>query len=171
MRNAIDLQVEICYNSAVEVVFIAQLKGCLKEIKGCGLRYKVGHVCWQLKYAWQRAWRGYDNTDVFNMASNLREKMIVMLEECNKNRHILFNKPNVDLLTPVEFDDIVMTDEETSAVIEKMIDLLRKSDEFYYYDNFIMKDGYTYEIVAKRCEESKNEFLDMMKLYGDQLWD
>ena len=40
-RNTIDLQVEICYNSAVEVVFIAQLKGCLKEIKGCGLRYGV----------------------------------------------------------------------------------------------------------------------------------
>lgn len=161
----------MCYNLYVEVVFIAQLKGCLKEIKGCRLRYKAKHVCWQLRYAWQRAWRGYDDTDVFNMAGNLREKMIVMLEEYNKNRHILFNKPNVDLLSPVEFDDIVMTDEETSAVIEKMIDLLRKSDEFYYYDNFIMKDGYTYEIVAKRCEESKNELLDMMKLYGDQLWD
>ena len=171
MRNTIDLQVEICYTSAVEVVFIAQLKGCLKEIKGCGLRYKVRCVCWQLKYAWQRAWRGYDNTDVFNMAGNLREKMIVMLEEYNKNRHVLFNKPNINLLQLANLDDVVITDEETSAVIEKMIDLLRKSDELYYYDNFILKDGYTYEIVAKRCEESKNEFLDMMKLYGDQLWD
>ena len=76
-------------------------------------------MCWQLKYAWQRAWRGYDNTDVFNMAGNLREKMIVMLEEYNKNRHVLFNKPNINLLQLANLDDIVMTDEETSAVIEK----------------------------------------------------
>ena len=166
MRNTIDLQVEICYNSAVEVVFIAQLKGCLKEIKGCGLRYKVMHIRWQIKYAWQRAWRGYDDTDIFNMDSNLREKMIVMLEKYNEIRCGSFVKPNMNLF------DGVMTDEETSNIIKKMIDLLQKSDEWFYYDDdYELKDGYTYKIVSKRCEESRNEFLDMMKEYGGQLWD
>lgn len=150
----------------MEVVFIAQLKGCLKEVEGCGIRYKIKHVRWQIKYAWQRAWRGYDDTDIFNMDSNLREKMIVMLEKYNEIRCSLFIKPNMNLF------DGTMTDEETSNIIKQMIDLLHKSDEWFYYnDDYDLKEGYTYEIVAKRCEESRNEFLDMMKEYGSQLWD
>lgn len=150
----------------MEVVFIAQLKGCLKEVEGCGIRYKIKHIRWQIKYAWQRAWRGYDDTDIFNMDSNLREKMIVMLEKYNEIRCGSFIKPNMNLF------DGAMTDEETSNIIKKMIDLLRKSDEWFYYDDdYELKDGYTYEIVSKRCEESRNEFLDMMKEYGGQLWD
>ena len=150
----------------MEVIFIAQLKGCLKEVEDCGVRYKIKHMLWQLKYAWQRAWRGYDDTDIFNMDDNLRTKMITMLEKYNETRCGVFFKPNKNTI------DDVMTNEETSDIIKKMIELLHKSDEWFYYDDdYELKDGYTYEIVAKRCEESRNEFLDLMKEYGNQLWD
>lgn len=33
------------------------LNGFLEQTKGASLRYKLREFWWQLRYAWQRAWR------------------------------------------------------------------------------------------------------------------
>lgn len=57
------------------------LNGFLERTKGASLRYKLREFWWQLRYAWQRAWRGYDFTDVFELGYNFTAKMPVLLTE------------------------------------------------------------------------------------------
>lgn len=153
--------------------FINQLKGFWREYKGYKLRHKVKELYWQIRYAWQRAWQGYDSSDIFNMNDNLREKMIVMLEEYDKTRACLFTKPySLEEIKNIPSEELIMTNEETSEVIQKMIGLLKASNESYYCDeNYNLKDGYTYEAVYKECERNTKEFFEIFMLYWNQLWD
>ena len=51
-----------------------------------GLKRWLKEACWNLRYAFQRAWRGYDNIDVFDLGFSFIEKMPVLLNEfleCN----------------------------------------------------------------------------------------
>ena len=66
------------------------LNGFLERTKGASLRYKLREFWWQLRYAWQRAWRGYDFTDVFELGYNFTAKMPVLLAEFLKNNVGLF---------------------------------------------------------------------------------
>lgn len=66
------------------------LNGFLEWTKGASLRYKLREFWWQLRYAWQRAWRGYDFTDVFELGYNFTAKMPVLLTEFLKNNVGLF---------------------------------------------------------------------------------
>ena len=45
---------------------IPTLKYFKKNTKGLGIRYKIRTFFEYLKYAWQRAWRGYDDLAVWN---------------------------------------------------------------------------------------------------------
>ena len=128
---------------------------------------------WQHRYAWQRAWRGYDSVDIFNMNDNLREKMIVMLEEYDKTRSCLFTKPlSGEDSQNINIDDFVMTNEETSKIIQKMVLFLSASDEQFYYDeNYDFKPGYDYKKVSSECDKNMVEFFEMLKMYWNQLWD
>lgn len=107
------------------------------------------------------------------MNDNLREKMIVMLEEYDKTRACLFTKPySLEEIKNIPSEELIMTNEETSEVIQKMIALLKASDESYYYDeNYNLKDGYTYKKVYKECERNTKEFFEIFVLYWNQLWD
>ena len=79
----------------------------LERTKGASLRYKLREFLWQLRYAWQRAWRGYDFTDVFELGYNFTAKMPVLLAEFLKN--------NVGLFYDAEADK-QLDEEETNAV-------------------------------------------------------
>lgn len=46
------------------------LKDYLHYHQGESLKQYFTTLCWQIRYAWQRAWRGYDDTDVFELAYN-----------------------------------------------------------------------------------------------------
>lgn len=85
------------------------LNGFLERTKGASLRYKLREFWWQLRYAWQRAWRGYDFTDVFELGYNFTDKMPVLLAEFLKN--------NVGLFYDVEADK--QLDEEETYALER----------------------------------------------------
>ena len=94
------------------------LNGFLERTKGASLRYKLRELWWQLRYAWQRAWRGYDFTDVFELGYNFTAKMPVLLTEFLKN--------NVGLFYDTEADK-QLDEEETNAVIKEMYQLHTRS--------------------------------------------
>lgn len=73
------------------------LNGFLERTKGASLRYKLRELWWQLRYAWQRAWRGYDFTDVFELGYNFTAKMPVLLAEFLKNNVGLFYDAEADM--------------------------------------------------------------------------
>lgn len=96
------------------------LNSFLERTKGASLRYKLRELWWQLRYAWQRAWRGYDFTDVFELGYNFTAKMPVLLTEFLKN--------NVGLFYDTEADK-QLDEEETNAVIKEMIFYFENCDE------------------------------------------
>ena len=100
------------------------LNSFLERTKGASLRYKLRELWWQLRYAWQRAWRGYDFTDVFELGYNFTAKMPVLLTEFLKN--------NVGLFYDTEADK-QLDEEETNAVIKEMIFYFENCDEDHVY--------------------------------------
>ena len=46
-----------------------------KTYKGASFGYRLRELRWQLRYAWQRAWRGYSDVDVFDFSKDIPLKM------------------------------------------------------------------------------------------------
>lgn len=102
------------------------LDSFLERTRGMSLRYKLRELWLQLRYAWQRAWRGYDFTDVFELGYNFTAKMPVLLTEFMKN--------NVGLS--------YLEEEETNAVIKEMIFYFENCDEDHVYQRLHQKHYY-----------------------------
>ena len=60
------------------------LKDYWKDNKRNSLRFKLKNLKWELIYAWQRAWRGYDDMDVI-------EIQWTFVERCKKTLKDLHN--------------------------------------------------------------------------------
>lgn len=154
------------------------LKGAWKRTKGCRLKHRINELIWDIKYAWQRAWRGYDNADVFNMDYCFIEKYKVILKEYNKTRHCLFNIP--EKYREQFTGRLNFTDAETNAIIDTMIYHLEMMNEdniekVLYGKNIHDKD-YDWRIrtiddrkrIASVMNQNKEAF---MKLFNDFFWD
>ena len=55
------------------------------------LRHFFRELHWELRYAWRRAWRGYDDVDMFECFEMFRRRMIRILEGFIKHGHGLLN--------------------------------------------------------------------------------
>lgn len=93
------------------------LKDFWKKVKGYSLAGKLGELKWELKYAFQRAWRGYDDVDVFALYDRFNERMIATLKDFRKSNNGLWVDGKIQL-----------TEEETNKAIEKMISHFEKAD-------------------------------------------
>ena len=58
------------------------------------LRHFFRELRWELKYAWCRAWRGYDCVDFFECFEMFRRRMIRILEDFINHGNGLLNLPN-----------------------------------------------------------------------------
>lgn len=85
--------------------------------KGVSFLWRVKNLFWGLRYAWQRAWRGYDDVEIFDLGFSFFQRMPVLLRQ--------FKECNISLFYDDEHNRD-MTEEETNAVLDKMI---------WYFDN------------------------------------
>lgn len=93
------------------------LKGFCNKVKGYSLRGKLAELKWELKYAFQRFWRGYDDVDVFALYDRFNERMIATLKDFRKSNNGLWVDGKIQL-----------TEGETNKAIEKMISHFEKAD-------------------------------------------
>lgn len=97
-----------------------------KMVKSSGLMWHIKTLYWQLRYAWQRAWKGYDYTDVFELGFNFTERMPTLLRE--------FKEHNVGLLPDLDKNDgSSLTEEQTDAILDEMIFYFENCDEDVVY--------------------------------------
>jgi len=54
------------------------------------LRHFLKQLRWELRYAWRRTWRGYDDVDMFECFEMFRRRMIRILEDFIKHGNSLF---------------------------------------------------------------------------------
>lgn len=143
------------------------LNGFRDKYKGCRFLYKLKQLRWELRYAWRRAWKGFDDQDIFNLYDHFIDRMIVLLTEYNKHNVSLF----VDPESP-KGELNYFTEEETRQVVEKMIWYFENCKEEVvgerlYGEDWMVKDVKSIYDEMLRC---KNIAFKMLSDYFYQLW-
>lgn len=129
---------------------------------------------WEHRYAWQRAIRGYDSTDVFNMNDNMAERFVILLEDLKENGCTSFLGDNDfgGITKPLSSE---YSKNEDAKIIDKMIYLAEHSyeDKFSFIEtgNDLKRTEVTYEEAAIMAKQNRDELFDMLKIYWCQLWD
>ena len=141
---------------------------------------------WELKYAWQRAGRGYDFLDTIECSEMFRRRMIRVLNNYAEYGHGLLNIPtqseHYDKLLE-KFPEPYFDEEHTKLIFQTMIAHLEMMDEDYVekiifgknvYDNDYKVGCRTladYKRIAEVVEQNKNAFMKLFSLFFYQLWD
>ena len=157
------------------------LKGSWKETKGCNFGYRLRDLKWNLKYAWQRAWRGWDSRDMFNMHTSFIDRRKEILKAYRKNHYTLLNIPEEYRYM---FGNRLFFDEyETNMILDTMIYHLEMMDEDYVekavYGKNIYDDDYNFmdSSLEKRhridsiMNHNKDAFMKLFNVFFWQLWD
>lgn len=144
-----------------------------KEYKKAKLTYKIKSLWWEIRYAWQRAWRGYDDTEVFELSYKFTERMIQILKDFRENNIALF--PNPDYKDTVNYTDISLNEKETNAVIDEMIYHFENSDINAWTEKTDLipsREGDMEKITEfeKTAIEHEKQALAMFVKWFDCLW-
>lgn len=142
------------------------LRNALEITKGSGLRWKIKTLYWELRYAWQRAWRGYDSTDVFELGYNFAAKMPELLREFKKYNNALFTNSE---------PFIILTEEETDKVLDDMIFFFENCDEDHIYKRLFGVDFWEEEYDKDKWKAVRAELdrcqTEAMRLFSKWVWD
>ena len=157
------------------------LKGSWKETKGMFFIGRLNRMRREFVYAWERAWRGYDRAEVWNIDSVFRERYIEILKDYKKYGHGLFNVPKK---YRNDFNKLFFTDEETGAIVDTLIfHLEMMNDDFVekklygkncFDDDYDFKKDFSIEKhkhIAAIVEQNKDLFMDLFKDFFWELWD
>lgn len=135
------------------------------KVKGSGLKWKIRELYWQLRYAWQRAWRGYDYTDVFELGFNFVDKMPALLKEFKENNVGLFYDTDTNT---------TLTKEETDSIIDEMIYCFENCDEDHVYERLYGVKPWEDEFDLDKsftCMDERNAcWTKAMSLFSKWLW-
>ena len=150
------------------------------------LRHFFRELRWELRYAWRRAWRGYDDVDFFECFEMFRRRMIRILEDFINYGNGLLNIPQEsdhyeDLLK--RFPCGHFDDESTKLIYQTMLFHLHMMDEDYVekmlYGNNVYDDDY--EVSCRSIEDhkriysvmrqNKDAFMKLFSLFYYDLWD
>lgn len=122
------------------------LKNMFKGLQGTSLGYRLRHIKYELKYAWQRAWRGYDDSMVFNIDHTFIELYKEIFKTFKENLY---------------FYPATMTEKEWNDTLDKMIKCL---DKMYH----ILYESDNDDVVL--IEDEKNEFFELFNKHFWDLW-
>ena len=155
-----------------------RLKDCRQEVKGTGVKFKLRHLHHHLKWAWQRAWRGYDDPDVWGCTDTMRDRLIDILEDYKKNRHCNWNVPSECPTHNIIYGSYYST-EWTDALIDTLLFHIKMSDEDYcfsmVYPEFdILKGVYDKEKIMRAHrirKQNQDAAFELLKIFWDELWD
>ena len=129
------------------------LKGFFKRSEGMSFIPKLNELKYELKYAWQRAWRGYDDTDVFGFGDKIIEKITLILGD--------FIESSVGYPSD-------LTEEEWENILKEMLSYFRNADENYVDEN------YNFDNILDQYNFMQGNLEEGMKLFTKHyysLWD
>lgn len=150
------------------------------------LRHFFRELRRELRYAWRRAWLGYDDVDMFDCFEMFRRRMIRILEDFIKYGTSLLNLPKQsehyeELLK--NFPEEYFNEEATQIIYQTMIFHLQMMDDDYVEKVLYGKniDDDDYEIGCRNAEEykkinlivrqNKDAFMKLFSLFYFDLWD
>lgn len=122
--------------------------------------HKVKNIYWNIRYGFQRMFKGYDNVDVFDTFSKFIDRYSKILVEYRK-----FHVGYVGTMTLEEWNSIIdemifhlyyMNEKNVNKELKKCVS-----------DNWIP----TLETVSKIMDSHKNKFFKLFSEYFYSLWD
>lgn len=132
--------------------------------------YKIKHCIvdayWAVIYAFQRMFRGYDNRDIFDFDYRFLERNLKILKDFRKNHYKLF----------IDYNPFrTMTEEETNAILDHMIERCEKATQTDKWTEWIGIDEVNDKMEAIQrwendCYEARKEFFELFIIYFNQLW-
>lgn len=150
------------------------------------LRHFFGKLRWELRYAWRRAWRGYDDVDFFECFEMFRRRMIRILEDFINHGHAYLTIPTQS----EHYDELLkrfpkghFDEEHTEIIYRTMIYHLQMMDENYaekkLYGSNVYDDDYQIgcrsiediKRINSVMEHNKNAFMKLFSLFYYHLWD
>ena len=165
-----------------EVSMPIGLKGYLEENRKNSLRIKLSNLKRELKYAWQRAYRGYDDCEIWNMYSYFVARYKEILKDYRENHYSLLNVPSEEYRNI--FGKLYFNCEETDDIIDTMIFHLEMMDEDHVekvlYGKNIFDDDYDFKKdfsiektkrVFSVMDQNKEAFMRLFNLFFWDLWD
>lgn len=149
------------------------------------LRRFFRELHWELRYAWRRAWRGYDDVDFFECFEMFRRRMIRILEDFINHGHAYLTIPTQtehynELLK--KFPERYFNEETTKLIYKTMIFHLHMMDEDYVekklYGNNVYDDDYEigcrniedHKRIYSVMEQNKDAFMKLFSLFYYDLW-
>ena len=138
------------------------------RIKGFRIGFRLREMMWELRYAWQRAWRGYDSTDVFELGFNFISLMPVLLRE--------FRSKTIALLPDPDRPGKAHTEEETQRILDEMIFCFENCDEDVVWKRVVGKplseisDYDILESTKSVSEEMQRNYKRAMELFSKYAW-
>ena len=150
------------------------------------LRYFLKQLRWELKYAWCRAWIGYDDVDFFECFEMFRRRMIRILEDFINHGHAYLAIPTQSK----HYDELLkrfpqghFDEENTELIYRMMIFHLQMMDEDYVekilYGNNVYDDDYQvgcrsiedHKRISSVMIQNKDAFMKLFSLFYYHLWD
>jgi hypothetical protein len=125
-------------------------------------------IYYSIKYGFQRMFRGYDDTEVFDFDVVFIRKFTKILTKIKDNNVLIFR--NVDT-------NEYMSNEEQKKFLNHWIDLLKNSDEDELYEQeFPNKQSHEedyrdFVYRSKVAAKNRYEALELFAKYFDQLWE
>lgn len=141
-----------------------------KKTAGAGVKWHIQALVLELKHAWQRAWNGYSDADVWDISGLILDTLPVVLSEYREYHHALF----IDEITGKS-----LSKEETDAVIDELIFYLKNCNEEVVYERLFGINPYAendinrarWRQVANERKRCKNEAFALLSKWIWQLWD
>ena len=148
-------------------------------------RHFLKKLHWELKYAWRRAWFGYDDVDFFECFEMFRRRMIKILDDFIKHGNGLLNLPQES----EHYNELsnkfpgYLDEENTKLIYQTMIFHLQMMDEDYVekklYGNNVYDDDYEigcrniedYKRISSVMQQNKDAFMKLFSLFYYDLWD
>lgn len=121
---------------------------------------------WNIIYAFQRMFKGYDNRDVFDFDCRFLERNLKILKDFRKNHYKLF----------IDYDPFrTMTKEETNAILDHMIERCEKATQTNKWTEWVDIDEVKDKMEEIQqwendCYEARKEFFELFTTYFNQLW-
>ena len=143
----------------------------------------MSDICYEIRYAWQRAWIGYDDVDVFDMFSHFQERMIPVLEDFKENNigALVVPEGRERFIKQGYIDEAdkckTYTEEEEHCILDVMINHLKMMDEIHVCEALYGEKWYELDVndidlneVWKIQKQNKRLFFHLFETFYYQLW-
>lgn len=124
------------------------------------LNSRIRDVCWEIRYGFERMFKGYDSVDTFETYAKFIERYQKILLEYKKN-HLWYPTG--------------MSESEWEDIVDEMIRHLRYMDENNVIEELCkgMPKDYVpdYNVVDDIAHKHKDEFFNLFSKYFYHLWD